>query len=59
MVIEGIRKEELAGVNVKDAVDMLYGLLESAVFRLVVLKRESISDLKQAVSLTVNRLASV
>jgi AcrR family transcriptional regulator len=59
MVIEGIRKEELAEVNVKDAVDMLYGLLESAIFRLVVLKRNSISDLKQAASLTVNRLAAV
>jgi AcrR family transcriptional regulator len=59
MVIEGIRKEELAEVNVKDAVDMLYGLLESAIFRLVVLKRSSISDLKQAASLTVNRLAAV
>ncbi|MDR1655030.1 MAG: TetR/AcrR family transcriptional regulator [Treponema sp.] len=59
MVIEGIRKEELAEVNVKDAVDMLYGLLESAIFRLVVLKRNSISDLKQAACLTVNRLAAV
>ncbi|MDR2608771.1 MAG: TetR/AcrR family transcriptional regulator [Treponema sp.] len=58
MVIEGIRKGELAEVSVKDAVDMLYGLLESAVFRLVVLKRNSISDLKQAASLTVNRLTA-
>ncbi|MDR0669916.1 MAG: TetR/AcrR family transcriptional regulator [Treponema sp.] len=59
MIIEGIRKGELAEVSVKDAVDMLYGLLESAIFRLVVLKRNSISDLKQAASLTVNRLTAV
>lgn len=59
ILIEGIRKEELAEVNVKDAVDMFYGLLESAIFRLVVLKRSSISDLKQVASLTVNRLIAV
>ncbi|MDR1047721.1 MAG: TetR/AcrR family transcriptional regulator [Treponema sp.] len=59
ILIEGIRKEELAEVNVKDAVDMFYGLLESAIFRLVVLKRNSISDLKQVASLTVNRLIAV
>ncbi|MDR1173986.1 MAG: TetR/AcrR family transcriptional regulator [Treponema sp.] len=59
ILIEGIRKEELAEVSVKDAVDMLYGLLESAIFRLVVLKRNSISDLKQVASLSVNRLIAV
>jgi AcrR family transcriptional regulator len=57
MVIEGIRAGELAPVNVRTADDLLYGLIETAIFRLVVLKRGTAGDLKQAVELTVKRLA--
>jgi AcrR family transcriptional regulator len=57
MVIDGIRAGEILPVNVKAADDLLYGLIESAIFRLVVLKRESVGDLKEAVALTVRHLA--
>ncbi|GHV92858.1 hypothetical protein AGMMS50268_33610 [Spirochaetia bacterium] len=58
MVIDGIKAGEIAPVNIKTTDDLLYGLIESAIFRLVVLKRESVGDLKEAVALTVRRLAA-
>jgi AcrR family transcriptional regulator len=57
MVIEGVRAGELTPVNVKTADDLLYGLIETAIFRLVVLKRDTAGELKQAVELTVKGLA--
>jgi AcrR family transcriptional regulator len=56
MVIEGIRAGELAPVNVRTADDLLYGLVETAIFRLVVLKRDTVWELKQAVELAVTGL---
>jgi AcrR family transcriptional regulator len=58
MVIDGIRAGEIVPVNIKTADDLLYGLIESAIFRLAVLKRESVGDLKEAVALAVRRLAA-
>ena len=56
MVIEGIRSGEIAEINIRDADDLLYGLIEASIFRLVVLKRSSAAELKQAASLAVKRL---
>jgi AcrR family transcriptional regulator len=56
MVIDGIRAGEIAPVNVRAADDLLYGLIESAIFRLAILKRSSAEELKQAVELAVLRL---
>jgi AcrR family transcriptional regulator len=53
MVIEGIRAGEFAKINVRDAVAALYGFLESAVFRLVVLRRPEADELKKAAALIV------
>jgi AcrR family transcriptional regulator len=56
MVIDGIRAGEFAAVNVRDADNLLYGLVESAIFRLVVLRRSSVEELKQAARLAIRRL---
>jgi AcrR family transcriptional regulator len=56
MVIEGIRAGELAPVNVRTIDDLLYGLIETAIFRLVVLRRDTVGELRQAVELTVTGL---
>ncbi|MDR2758887.1 MAG: TetR/AcrR family transcriptional regulator [Spirochaetaceae bacterium] len=56
MMIEGIRSGEIKAVNVRTADDLLYGLIESAIFRLVVLKRPSAKELKQAVELTISQI---
>jgi AcrR family transcriptional regulator len=45
MVIDGVKAGEFVSVNVRAADDLLYGLLESAIFRLVVLRRDTVSEL--------------
>jgi AcrR family transcriptional regulator len=56
MMIEGIRAGEIRPVNIRAADDLLYGLIESAIFRLVVLKHPSAAELKQAVEMAVRQL---
>jgi AcrR family transcriptional regulator len=56
LVIEGIKSEELAPIDVKIADDYLYSILESAVFRLIILKHTSVDELKQAAIQAVQRL---
>ena len=55
MLIEGIKAGEFSpSVNIKEANELFYGLLESAAFRLVVLRRSSVEELKDAMKLAVN-----
>ena len=56
MVIEGIRAGEFAPVNIRAADDLLYGLLETAIFRLTILKRPQVEELKNAARLAVTRM---
>jgi AcrR family transcriptional regulator len=58
MVIEGIHAGELVQVNVKTVDNLLYSLMEAAIFRLVVLKRSDVKDLRQAVELAVRQFAA-
>jgi len=54
MLVEGIKAGEfMSSINVKDANELLYSLLESAAFRLVVLRRTSVEELKEAMELVV------
>jgi AcrR family transcriptional regulator len=57
MVIDGIKAGEIAPVNIKLADELFYGLIEAAIFRLVVLKRDSVGDLKESIVLVVRRMA--
>jgi hypothetical protein len=59
MVIEGIRAGEIAPVNVRATDDLLYGIIESAIFRLVILKRPSVRELKDAVELTIGQIKRI
>jgi AcrR family transcriptional regulator len=54
--IEGIRAGELIPLNVRDVDELLYCIIESAVFRLVILKQTAAGELKGAVELAVRRL---
>jgi AcrR family transcriptional regulator len=58
MVIEGIRAGEIVPMDIRAADDLFYGLVESAIFRLAVLKRDSVTELKAAVELAVKRLGT-
>jgi AcrR family transcriptional regulator len=57
IAIDGIRKGELKQVNVRELDDLLYGLIEAAIFRLVVLRRDSVDELRDALVLAVRQLA--
>jgi hypothetical protein len=56
MLIEGIRAGEIKSVNVRAMDDILYGFIETAIFRLAVLKRPGTGDLKNAVEYLLNQI---
>jgi len=54
ILIEGIKKGELRKIEVGPANDLFFSFIESAIFRLTVLKRESAAEIREAVNLAVN-----
>jgi len=59
MLIEGIKAGEFRrSVNVKKANELLYGLVETAVLRLVVLRRSSVDEIIDAMKLAVSGFAA-
>ena len=54
IVIKGIQKGEFKEVNVKDVNETLYGLMESAIFRIAVLNQDDVADIKAALNTTVD-----
>ena len=58
MIIEGVKSGELKPVNIKTADDFLYSLIEAAIFRLVVLKRETSEELRETAVFAVRRFAA-
>ena len=55
MVIEGIKSGEFKPVNIKTAGDFLYSFIEAAVFRLVVLKRNTVGDLRKTATYAIKQ----
>jgi AcrR family transcriptional regulator len=55
LVIEGVKAGELKKVSVKTADDFLYSLIEAAIFHLVVLKRETVGNFREAVVFAVRQ----
>jgi len=58
ILIEGIRAGEFAQMNVKEANEALYGFLEAAVFRLSILHRNTVGELKQAMTMIVRQFSA-
>ena len=58
ILIDGIRSGEFAAINIKEANEALYGFLEAAIFRLSVLQRPKVVELKNAMAMTVRQLAA-
>jgi AcrR family transcriptional regulator len=56
MLIEGIRTGEIKNINVRAMDDLLYGLIETAIFRLTVLKRSGTGGLQKAVEQALNQI---
>lgn len=59
VIIRGIRANEFKKVSVKDANNMLYAIIQSAIFRIAVLNTKDISDSYGAVDLAVSGLLLV
>jgi hypothetical protein len=55
LVIDGVKKGELKPINIKTADDFLYSFIEGAIFRLVVLRRETVGDLRETVVFAVSQ----
>jgi AcrR family transcriptional regulator len=55
MVIDGIKAGEIKKADVRIVDDLFYGLIETAIFHLTVLKRPSVDDVKDVVALTVEQ----
>lgn len=54
LIIRGIKSGEFKYMNVKDANEMLYGLVESMIFRMVVLAKDDSEEMKNAISLALD-----
>ena len=58
MLIDGIKAGEFSpSINVKEANELLYSFIESTVLRLVVLRHNSVGELKDAMKLAIRRFA--
>jgi len=57
LVIEGVKSGELKAVNIKTTDDYLYSLIEAAIFRLVILQRKTVGDLRKTATFAVKQLA--
>jgi len=58
LVIAGIKAGEIKPVSVKTADDFLYGLIEAAIFRLVVLRQENVGELRETAAVAVKQFAT-
>ncbi|MCR4741909.1 MAG: TetR/AcrR family transcriptional regulator [Treponema sp.] len=54
IMIRGIQNKEFKNMNVKEMNELLYGLIESAIFRLTVLNQKDISDIRKTLDLAVD-----
>jgi len=59
MLIEGIKDGEFTpSLNLKDANELVYSFIEAAIFRMVVLRHNSVEELKDAIKLAVQLFAA-
>jgi len=58
LVIEGVKSGELKPINIKTIDDFLYSLVEAAIFRLVVLQRKTVGDLRKTAAFAVKQFAA-
>lgn len=56
LVIRGIKSGEFKHINVKDANELIYGLIESSIFRLILLNQKNIEEMKDVINLAIDGL---
>jgi AcrR family transcriptional regulator len=57
IMIEGVKSGEFRTINMKTANDYLYSLVEAAIFRLVILQRKTVGDLRKTATFAIKQLA--
>lgn len=58
LIIEGIKNGEFKQVSVHDINEMLYSLIESAIFRLAILDQHSIEEMNGAIDIAINGIVA-
>jgi AcrR family transcriptional regulator len=58
LVIEGVKSGELKPLNIKTANEYLYSHIEAAIFRLVVLQKKTVGDLRKTAIFAVKQFAA-
>ena len=58
LVIEGVKSGELKPINIKTANEYLYSFIEAAIFRLVVLQRKTVGDLRKTAIFAIKQFAA-
>jgi hypothetical protein len=56
LIIDGIAKGEFRQLNVKYADELLYGIIESAIFRLAVLDQKELEEIRGTIAFAIERL---
>ena len=54
VLIRGIQNGEFRETNVKDMNELLYGLIEAAIFRLTILNQEKIEEIRETINLAID-----
>ena len=57
MVIEGVKSGDLKPISIKTADDYLYSFIEAAIYRLVILQRKTVGDLRKTAIFAVRQFA--
>jgi AcrR family transcriptional regulator len=58
LVIEGVKSGELKTINIKTTDDYLYSFIEAAIFRLVVLQKKTVGDLRKTAVFAVKQFTA-
>lgn len=54
VLIQGIKAGEFKNQNVRDTNEILYGLIESSIFRLVIMNQKNINEMKDVLNLAID-----
>ena len=58
LVIEGVKSGDLKPVSIKTADDYLYSFIEAAIYRLVILQKKTVGDLRKTAIFAVRQFAA-
>ena len=54
LVIQGVKSQEFKNVNIHSTGELLYGLVESSIFRISVLNQKNVDEIKKAMNVAID-----